>query len=408
MQINDLINIVRKSKFMKYNFDEMIDRSGTFAAKLDAMPEGAVEGSLSVWVADMDFACAQPILDALHARIDKKIFGYTMYSNDELSNAVTGWFRRNYDWEIPKEDIFFSPGVVPTLAFLLNILTEEGDGVIIQRPVYYPFTNKITSNGRRVCNSSLLYEADGYKMDFADLEEKFSDPEIKGMILCSPHNPVGRVWSNTELRQLVDIAKKYNKWIISDEIHMDLTRKGVTHTPLLKVAPDYADQIVVCTAPSKTFNMAGMQISNIIISNKDWQQKWTDLVEGKYSVNMANPFGIVATIAAYNEGQEWLDQLRDYLDNNIELIEDYLKKYLPKAKMFVPEATYLVWIDLNAYESDPQKLEYNMQKKAKIAFDEGYIFGEEGNGFERINIAMPSSRVLECLDRMTAVLNTID
>lgn len=189
---------------------------------------------------------------------------------------------------------------------------------------------------------------------------------------------------------------------------MDLTRKGVTHTPLLKVAPDYADQIVVCTAPSKTFNMAGMQISNIIISNKDWQQKWTDLVEGKYSVNMANPFGIVATIAAYNEGQEWLDQLRDYLDNNIELIEDYLKKYLPKAKMFVPEATYLVWIDLNAYESDPQKLEYNMQKKAKIAFDEGYIFGEEGNGFERINIAMPSSRVLECLDRMTAVLNTID
>jgi len=393
---------------MQYNFDEMIDRCGTFSAKLDAMPEGSAEDAISVWVADMDFACAQPILDALHARIDKKIFGYTMYSNDELSDAVTGWFRRNYDWNILKEDIFFSPGVVPALAFLLHMLTEEGDGVIIQRPVYYPFTNKIIGSGRRICNSSLLYEADGYKMDYADLEEKFSDPAIKGMIFCSPHNPVGRVWTEDELRKLVAIAKKYNKWIISDEIHMDLTRKGITHIPLVKIDPDYADQIVVCTAPSKTFNMAGMQLSNIIISNKDWQQKWNAMVEGEYSMNMANPFGIAATIAAYNEGEEWLEQLRDYLDSNIQLTKNYLQQHLPKAKMFVPEATYLVWIDLNAYESDPKKLEYIMQKKAKIAFDEGYIFGEEGNGFERINIAMPSSRVIECLDRMTSALNTAD
>lgn len=393
---------------MQYDFDEKIDRCGTFAAKLDAMPKGNDPDAISVWVADMDFACAQPILDALHSRIDKKIFGYTLYGNDELSNAVTGWFHRNYDWDIPKEDIFFSPGVVPALAFLLHILTEEGDGVIIQRPVYYPFTNKIAGCRRRICNSPLLYEADGYKMDFDDLEAKFSDPEIKGMIFCSPHNPVGRVWSEAELRKLVDIAKKYNKWIISDEIHMDLTRKGIVHTPLLKVAPDYAEQIVVCTAPSKTFNMAGMQISNIIIPNKEWQQKWTALVEDEYSMGMANPFGIAATIAAYNEGEEWLEQLRDYLDENIELTGNYLKQHLPKAKMFVPEATYLAWIDLNAYESDPKKLEYIMQKKAKIAFDEGYIFGDEGNGFERINIAMPRSRVLECLERMASALHAAD
>lgn len=391
---------------MQYNFDEIIDRGGTFSAKLDAMPEGSEADAISVWVADMDFACAQPILDALHTRIDKKIFGYTLYDNDELSDAVTGWFRRNYDWEIPRKDIFFSPGVVPALAFLLHILTEVGDGVIIQRPVYYPFTNKIIGSGRRICNSPLRYEADGYQMDYDDLEEKFSDPGIKGMIFCSPHNPVGRVWSDAELHKLVAIAKKYNKWIISDEIHMDLTRKGITHTPLVKIDPDYADQIVVCTAPSKTFNMAGMQLSNIIISNEEWQKKWTALVDGEYSMNMANPFGIAATIAAYNEGQEWLDQLRDYLDTNIELTQNYLKQHLPKAKMFAPEATYLVWIDLNAYESDPKQLEYLMQKKAKIAFDEGYIFGEEGKGFERINIAMPKSRVLECLDRMAAALNT--
>jgi len=303
---------------MKYNFDEIIDRKGTYTAKLDAMPEGNVEDAISAWVADMDFACAQPILDALNKRIDKKIFGYTMYNNKDLSDATIGWFKRNYDWEIKEEDLFYSPGVVPAIAFLLNILSEEGDGIIIQRPVYYPFSNKILGSKRKICNNSLIYDEDGYRMDYENLEEHFANPNTKGMVLCSPHNPAGRVWTEAELRQVVDIAKKYNKWIISDEIHMDLTRKGIKHTPLINVAPDYADQIVMCTAPSKTFNMAGMQLSSIVISNKEWQQRWTDLVTGTYSVNMPNPFGIAATVAAYNEGEEWLDQLRDYLDGNIE------------------------------------------------------------------------------------------
>ena len=390
---------------MIYDFDELIDRSGTFSSKLDAMPAGNAEDAIPVWVADMDFACAQPILDALSDRIEKKIFGYTMYNNDELFNAITGWFQRNFKWEIAREDIFFSPGVVPALAFLISILTEEGDGIIIQRPVYYPFTNKILGNKRELYNSPLIYGEDGYQMDYADLEQKFADPKVKGIILSSPHNPVGRVWTIHELKQLIDIAKKHNKWIISDEIHMDLTRKGVEHIPLVKVDPDYAEQIVVCTAPSKTFNLAGMQLSNIIISNKEWQKKWVDLVEFQYSMNMANPFGIAATIAAYNEGDEWLLQLREYLDDNIKMTREYLKEHLPEAKVAVAEATYLVWIDLNAYEKDPKKLEEIMQKKAKVAFDEGYIFGEEGNGFERINIAMPKARVLECLERMAAALN---
>ena len=390
---------------MIYDFDELIDRSSTFSAKLDAMPAGNEEDAIPVWVADMDFACAQPILDALSARIEKKIFGYTLYNNDELFNAITGWFQRNFKWKIAKEDIFFSPGVVPALAFLISILTEEGDGIIIQRPVYYPFTNKILGNKRELYNSPLVYSEDGYQMDYDDLEQKFADPRVKGIILSSPHNPVGRVWTIHELKQLIDIAKKHNKWIISDEIHMDLTRKGVEHIPLVKVDPDYAEQIVVCTAPSKTFNLAGMQLSNIIISNKEWQKKWVDLVELQYSMNMANPFGIAATIAAYNEGDEWLLQLRDYLDANIKMTREYLKEHLPKAKISVAEATYLVWIDLNAYEKDPKKLEEIMQKKAKVAFDEGYIFGEEGNGFERINVAMPKARVLECLERMASALN---
>jgi len=387
-----------------YNFDEILDRKGTYAAKLDALPEGAPKDALSVWVADMDFACAQPILKALHERIDRKIFGYTMYENEELKTAVTGWFKRRYDWDIPKADIFYSPGVVPALAFLLRALTETGDGVIIQRPVYYPFTNKILASKRKIYNSPLLYEDGTYKMDYADLEAKFADQNVRGMILCSPHNPVGRVWTEEELRRLVDIAKKHGKWIISDEIHMDLTRKGVVHTPLLKVAPEYADHLAVCTAPSKTFNLAGMQLSNNIIPNKEWQQKWLAVIDDEFSVSMANPFGIAATIAAYNEGEEWLDQLKDYLDGNIRYVKEFLNEHLPKARMQIPEATYLVWIDLNAYERDPKKLEYIMQNTARIAFDEGYIFGEEGNGFERINIAMPRKQVEECMRRIKAAL----
>ncbi len=392
---------------MKYNFDEVVDRTGTYACKLEGMPVGAPADALSVWVADMDFACAEPIIKALHERIDRRIFGYTIYDNQDLKNAVTGWFKRRYDWEIAKEDVFFSPGVVPALAFLLQALTGEGDGIIIQRPVYYPFTNKINGNNRTIYNSSLIYENGDYRMDYEDLEKKFADEKVKGMILCSPHNPVGRVWTLDELRKLVDIAKKYNKWIISDEIHMDLTRKGVVHTPLLKAAPEYADHIVVCTAPSKTFNLAGMQLSNIVIPNKEWQKKWLEVIDDAFSVSMANPFGIAATIAAYNEGEEWLDQLRDYLDENIRYVKEFVKEKLPKASVTAVEGTYLIWLDLNGYEKDPKKLEKLMQQTAKIAFDEGYIFGEEGNGFERINAAMPKKTLEDCMNRIKMALDTL-
>ena len=393
---------------MKYNFDEVVDRRGTYSCKLEAMPEGAPEDALSVWVADMDFACAEPIIKALHERIDRRIFGYTIYDNQDLKNAVTGWFKRRYDWEIEKEDVFFSPGVVPALAFLLQALTGEGDGIIIQRPVYYPFTNKINGNNRKIYNSSLIYENGDYRMDYEDLEKKFADDAVKGMILCSPHNPVGRVWTLDELRKLVDIAKKYNKWIISDEIHMDLTRKGIVHTPLLKAAQEYADHIVVCTAPSKTFNLAGMQLSNIVIPNKEWQKKWLEVIDDAFSVSMANPFGIAATIAAYNEGEEWLDQLRDYLDENIRYVKEFVKENLPKASVTAVEGTYLIWLDLNGYEKDPKKLEKLMQQTARIAFDEGYIFGEEGSGFERINAAMPKKNLEDCMNRIKMALDTLN
>lgn len=392
---------------MKYNFDESISREGTYSVKFDAPPAGCSADDLPLWVADMDFPCSQPIIDALHKRIDRQIFGYTLYNTAPLKDSIQGWFKRRYDWDVKQEDIFFSPGVVPALAFLINALTEKTDGIIIQRPVYHPFTNKIKSSGRKLVNNALLYQDGEYTMDYEDLEKKLAEPENKVLLLCSPHNPVGRVWTKEELRKVVDIAKKYDKWIIADEIHMDLTRKGVVHTPLLKIAPDYADKIISCTAPSKTFNLAGMQISNIVIPNKECQKEWLNVLDSEFSLNSASPFGVEATIAAYNESEDWLEQVQEYLDENIQYMQDFIKENLPKAHIPKIEGTYLVWLDLNAYEKDPQKLQTLMQKMANLALNDGFIFGKEGNGFQRINVATPRKNVIECMERIKKTIDSI-
>ena len=386
---------------MKYNFDEIIDRTGTSATKMESLPKGCPDDALPLWVADMDFACAEPILKALHERIDKKIFGYTMYDTDECLGAVLNWYKKRYGWEEQKENLFFCGGIVSAYAVLLNLLTKEGEGVVIQRPIYYPFTMKANSNGRQIVDSPLIYADGNYTIDFGDLDKKMAEPNNKVLVFCSPHNPAGRVWTEEEIRKVVDICKKYDKWIICDEIHCDLLRCGMTFHPILKVAPDYADRIAVCTAPSKTFNLAGMKTSNIVIHNKELQAAWKDLIGGKLSMNGAGTLGLTAMIAAYNEGEEWLEQLKEYLDGNFAYIDAFLKEHLPKAHMVPSEGTYLAWIDFNGYvNGDAEKLEEIMQKKARVALDEGYIFGDAGRGFERINIATPRSVVEDCMDRI--------
>ncbi len=386
---------------MKYNFDEIIDRSGTSATKMESLPKGCPDNALPLWVADMDFACAEPILKALHERIDKKIFGYTMYDTDECLGAVLNWYKKRYGWEEQKENLFFCGGIVSAYAVLLNLLTKEGEGVVIQRPIYYPFTMKANSNGRQIVDSPLIYADGNYTIDFDDLDKKMAEPNNKVLVFCSPHNPAGRVWTEEEIRKVVDICKKYDKWIICDEIHCDLLRCGMTFHPILKVAPDYADRIAVCTAPSKTFNLAGMKTSNIVIHNKELQAAWKELIGGKLSMNGAGTLGLTAMIAAYNEGEEWLEQLKEYLDGNFAYIDAFLKEHLPKAHMVPSEGTYLAWIDFNGYvDGDAEKLEEIMQKKARVALDEGYIFGDAGRGFERINIATPRSVVEDCMDRI--------
>ena len=386
---------------MKYNFDEIIDRSGTSATKMESLPKGCPDDALPLWVADMDFACAEPILKALHERIDKKIFGYTMYDTDECLGAVLNWYKKRYGWEEQKENLFFCGGIVSAYAVLLNLLTKEGEGVVIQRPIYYPFTMKANSNGRQIVDSPLIYADGNYTIDFDDLDKKMAEPNNKVLVFCSPHNPAGRVWTEEEIRKVVDICKKYDKWIICDEIHCDLLRCGMTFHPILKVAPDYADRIAVCTAPSKTFNLAGMKTSNIVIHNKELQAAWKELIGGKLSMNGAGTLGLTAMIAAYNEGEEWLEQLKEYLDGNFAYIDAFLKEHLPKAHMVPSDGTYLAWIDFNGYvDGDAEKLEEIMQKKARVALDEGYIFGDAGRGFERINIATPRSVVEDCMDRI--------
>ena len=386
---------------MKYNFDEIIDRSGTSATKMESLPKGCPDDALPLWVADMDFACAEPILKALHERIDKKIFGYTMYDTDECLGAVLNWYKKRYGWEEQKENLFFCGGIVSAYAVLLNLLTKEGEGVVIQRPIYYPFTMKANSNGRQIVDSPLIYADGNYTIDFDDLDKKMAEPNNKVLVFCSPHNPAGRVWTEEEIRKVVDICKKYDKWIICDEIHCDLLRCGMTFHPILKVAPDYADRIAVCTAPSKTFTLAGMKTSNIVIHNKELQAAWKELIGGKLSMNGAGTLGLTAMIAAYNEGEEWLEQLKEYLDGNFAYIDAFLKEHLPKAHMVPSEGTYLAWIDFNGYvDGDAEKLEEIMQKKARVALDEGYIFGDAGRGFERINIATPRSVVEDCMDRI--------
>lgn len=392
-----------------YDFDQVIDRNKTNSIKWEHYKDfikGAPEDALPLWVADMDFPCAEPILNALHSRVDRQIFGYSAYRTDDYMEAVTGWFIRRFDWKIDKSSIFYSPGVVTAIAVLIRILSEPGDGILIQRPVYYPFTNKIEGNDRVVVNNPLLYKDGYYSIDFDDLDRKMALKSTKGMILCSPHNPVGRVWSADELRKIAEICSSYEKWIISDEIHCDLVRAEVTHYPLEKIAPAYKDKIITCVAPSKTFNLAGLAISTIIINDAGFKEAWIRETNDRLSIGMANPLSIKALVSAYNEGEDWLNQANDYLDQNIDFAVAYIENNIPGARVIYPEGTYLLWVDLTAYFQDHKELEQLMLNKAKLILDEGYFFGVEGIGFERINVACPRSTLSDCLKRMKEALLT--
>jgi len=367
---------------MKYNFDQVIDRRNFHSLKWQLGGRDV----LPMWVADMDFQAPKSIMDAVINRAKHGIYGYSM-PEDGFFDAVINWQKKRHGWDIKKDWITFCPGIVPGLNMIIRAMTHPGDKVIVQPPVYYPFFDVILNNGRQIEKNSLKLENGQYRMDFDDLQKKAKDPRSKAIILCSPHNPVGRVWSRDELTRLGQICLENDVLVISDELHCDLVFKGYTHVPFATISDEFAQHSVTGIAPSKTFNLAGMQTSTLIIPNKGIQNLY---LNGSI-FRLTNPFGIVALEAAYTHGEEWLDQLMDYLHGNILYLCEFVKKHLPMIDVIKPEGTYLVWMDFRSLELDSAALEDLMLNKAGIWLDEGYIFGKEGDGFERINVACPRS-----------------
>ena len=369
----------------RFDFDTVIDRKNTSCLKYDFAGEyGVPEDTLPFWIADMDFKVADCITDALRDRVEHGIYGY--------SDTGVSYFRekKHFNWDIRPEWLIKTPGVVPAINIAVKALTKENDAVLINQPVYHPFHAAITQNNRKLINSPLILKDGRYEIDFADLEEKIKIHNVKAAVLCSPHNPVGRVWTKEELRAYAEICRKYNVAVICDEIHADFVFKGHKHIPFASVSKDTADRSVTCTAPSKTFNIAGLQTSNILIPNESIRNKFKAVLDS-FGYERPNVMGIIAAEAAYRGGEEWLAAVWEYIENNLAFTKKFLAGRLPKMKLIEPEGTYLLWIDCNAYDITDKELENKLLYDAKLWLDMGSMFGPEGNKFFRFNIACPKS-----------------
>jgi len=389
---------------MKYNFDAIIDRRGTGSEKWD-MCDTIFSGTglLPLWVADMDFQSPPEVISALTERAAHGIYGYTAYTGSAYESVIN-WFSTRHGWDIKKEWIVYSPGVVPALSLLVQCFTSPGDGIIIQRPVYHPFMHVVEWNGRKLLNSPLRQDKNGrYEMDLDDLRLRASDPSAKMIILCSPHNPPGRVWRRGELDTLIEICAERGILIVSDEIHCDLTYSGIKHIPLPLVRPEYSDRIITCTSPSKTFNLAGLQLSNIIIPDKTLRKEFRK-ISVRNGIFDPNSFAAVAMEAAYNNGGEWLDEMMEYVQGNLEFLENFFKSQLPEVKVIEPEGTYLVWTDFRGFGMGYRELLKKFVDEAKVAPGQGDIYGPEGEGFMRINLACPRTILEEGLKELPLFL----
>lgn len=386
-----------------YNFDDLIDRRNTNCMKWDRLEElfGGT-GLLPLWVADMDFSAPPAVLKAIKERTNHPIFGYN-YSSDEYYQAVISWMKRRHNWNIDREWILFTPGVVPALSYSVKAYTEPDDNIIIQSPVYRPFYTTIENNGRNIITNPLIYRDGRYFMDYEDLEAKI-DSKTKLLILCSPHNPVGRVWTKEELTKLGEICLKNDIIIISDEIHFDIVYKGYDHTVLANVSPEIRERCIICTAPSKTFNIAGLQISNIIIPNNELREKYSLELEKDHIIR-PNVFGEEALVAAYNESEDWLDSLLEYLEKNRDFFISFVDKNIPQLKVVKPEGTYLLWVDFSDLGMNSEELRDFLVNKCKLAVNPGEMFGKESGLFQRFNIGCPRSILEEALIRIEKAVN---
>lgn len=372
------------------DFDEIIDRRNTCSIKYDfAARRGKPEGLLPLWVADMDFKSPDCVIRALEEKARHGIFGYSD-SLDDYFQVLKGWFSSRFGWEIKPEWLVKTPGVVYAVNTAVRALTNEGDSVLIQPPVYYPFTEAIRANKRRLIANQLNYTGGRYSIDFDDFEKKIIDNDVKLFILCSPHNPVGRVWTMDELTRMGDICLKHGVTVVSDEIHADFTYPGHTHNVFADIKQEFKDMTITCTAPTKTFNLAGLQISNIFIPNGSLRSRFRHEIN-RSGYSQPNIMGLVACKAAYAEGSEWLSELRAYLKGNLNLLSSFLEKNIPQVRLVEPEGTYLVWLDFKELGLTDKQLDDFIVNKTGLWLDGGTMFGAGGEGFQRINIACPKS-----------------
>lgn len=379
------------------NFDEEIDRHDTFSLKYDCNKRrNKPEDVFPIWVADMDFKCPEEILKDLRQKVDFGIFGYSE-PNEEYFESLHNWYFNNFNVNLKTDWVVMTPGIVFALAMAVKAFTKENDYILINNPVYYPFSEVIIDNNRNVISSDLVLNNSHYEIDFEDFENKIKKYKIKLYFLCSPHNPVGRVWTKEELDKIIKICKENNVIIVSDEIHSDFVWKG-KHTCLLNYE-EYLNNIIVCTSPTKTFNFATLQISNILIPNNELRLKFKKEID-KAGYSQLGLMGIVACNSAYKHGLPWLNELRNYLKENINFVDTFLKEKLPKVKLIKPEGTYLLWLDFRALGLSDEDLNFAILNKAKLWLDPGSMFGKSGQGFQRINIALPRKKLQWALEQL--------
>ncbi len=384
---------------MGCKFDAQICRKGTSCVKFDtAIQNGYPEDILPMWIADMDFQAPPCVLKALREAVDHGIFGYSMV-DDGYFQAVHGWFARRFGWNVERTWMVHTPGVVAALATAVRCATKEGESVLIQPPVYYPFYNVIRTNGRKIVESPLCYENGKYTIDFADFEKKIRENDVKMFILCSPHNPICRVWTKEELERIGSICQKYSVTVVSDEIHCDFAHPGHDHTPFIVACPQMAERAIVCTAPSKSFNLAGLQVSNIFIPGESLRAAFREQLD-KMAFHEPNQLGLVACKTAYNNAEQWLTGCKAYMLENLSFVRSFLTEKLPEIKLVEPEGTYFAWLDCTGLGLSKEQLDDMLIHKAKLWLDSGSIFGDCAALFQRMVLACPRATVEEAMQRL--------